>query len=99
LISLASFALIIAASAPAVILRATHTVNVKSPQLAINTHTSIMLDGPTDPEEFEAFLDPLVAALMNANHIPGAAITVVKGGKIFFATGMPIWSGTPATPI
>jgi CubicO group peptidase (beta-lactamase class C family) len=43
--------------------------------------------GPTDPAELEAFLDDLLAQEMQENHIAGAAISVVKDGKLFFAKG------------
>src|SRR5262245_5610650 len=41
----------------------------------------------TDPKEFEAFLNPIFAEQMEKLHIPGAAIAVVKDGKIFFSKG------------
>jgi CubicO group peptidase (beta-lactamase class C family) len=44
-------------------------------------------DGPTDPAELEAFLDPLMRAQMDENHIAGAAVSVVKDGKLLFARG------------
>ena len=43
--------------------------------------------GPTDPAEMESFLDELMAKDMEEYHIPGAAISVVKDGKLFFAKG------------
>ena len=43
--------------------------------------------GPTDPAELETFLDGLLAKEMEENHIAGAAISVVKDGKLFFAKG------------
>ena len=43
--------------------------------------------GPTDPAELEAFLDGLLAQEMEENHIAGAAVSVVKDGKVFFAKG------------
>jgi CubicO group peptidase (beta-lactamase class C family) len=43
--------------------------------------------GPTDPAELEAFLDDLLAKDMEEHHIPGAAVSVVKDGKIFFVKG------------
>ena len=43
--------------------------------------------GPTDPAELEAFLDDLMAKDMEEHHIPGAAVSVVKDGKLFFAKG------------
>jgi CubicO group peptidase (beta-lactamase class C family) len=41
----------------------------------------------TDAKELEAFFDPIFAEQMEKLHIPGAAITVVKDGKIFFTKG------------
>lgn len=43
--------------------------------------------GPTDPTEMEAFLDKLFARQMEEYHIAGAAIAVVKDGKLFFTKG------------
>jgi len=43
--------------------------------------------GPTDPIELEAFLDELMAAQMEEYHIPGAMVSVVKDGTLFFAKG------------
>lgn len=43
--------------------------------------------GPTDPAELEAFLDDFFARNMAEYHIAGAAIAVVKEGKLFFAKG------------
>jgi CubicO group peptidase (beta-lactamase class C family) len=43
--------------------------------------------GLTDPAELEAFLDDLMAEDMEAYHIPGAAVSVVKDGRLFFAKG------------
>ncbi|MGE5264719.1 MAG: serine hydrolase domain-containing protein, partial [Acidobacteriota bacterium] len=43
--------------------------------------------GPTDPAELEAFLDDLVGKQMKDYHIAGAAVSVVKDGKLFFAKG------------
>ncbi|NIO70706.1 MAG: serine hydrolase, partial [Anaerolineae bacterium] len=43
--------------------------------------------GPTDPAELEAFLDELMAKDMEERHIPGAAVSVVKDGMLFFAKG------------
>lgn len=43
--------------------------------------------GPTDPAELEAFLDELMARQMEENHIAGAAVSVVKDGKLLFAKG------------
>ena len=43
--------------------------------------------GPSDPAEMEAFLDGVMAASMADNHVPGAVISVVKDGQVFFAKG------------
>jgi len=43
--------------------------------------------GPTDPAELEAFLDELMAKDMEEYHIAGAAVSVVKDAKLFFAKG------------
>jgi CubicO group peptidase (beta-lactamase class C family) len=43
--------------------------------------------GPTDPAELESFLDDFFARRMEEHHIAGAAISVVKDGKLFFAKG------------
>jgi len=43
--------------------------------------------GPTNPAELEAFLDELMAKDMEEYHIPGAAVSVVKDGQLFFAKG------------
>jgi CubicO group peptidase (beta-lactamase class C family) len=43
--------------------------------------------GPADPAELEAFLDELFAKQMEEYHIAGAAVSVVKDGKLFFAKG------------
>ncbi len=57
--------------------------------------------GPTDPAELEAFLDDLFAQEMEAYHIAGAAISVVKDGKLFLAKGYgyaDIEKGIPVDP-
>jgi CubicO group peptidase (beta-lactamase class C family) len=43
--------------------------------------------GPTDPAEMEAFLDVWFSQQMEENHIAGAAVAVVKDGKLFFTKG------------
>src|SRR5215207_8883610 len=43
--------------------------------------------GPTDPAEMEAFLDEELGREMEKHHIAGAAVSVVKDGKLFFAKG------------
>lgn len=43
--------------------------------------------GPIQPEDFAAFADPLITAQMEANHIPGAVLVVVRDGKVIYAKG------------
>ncbi len=43
--------------------------------------------GPSDPAEFEAFLDSYLAEQMETHHIPGAVFTMVKDGEVFFSKG------------
>src|SRR4030066_1490622 len=43
--------------------------------------------GPTDPREMEAFLDDFIIAQLEEDHIPGATVSVVKVGGLFFAKG------------
>jgi len=57
--------------------------------------------GPTDPAELETFLDGLLAKEMQENHIAGAAVAVVKDGKLFFAKGYgyaDLENGIPVDP-
>lgn len=43
--------------------------------------------GPTDPAELEAFLDSVLTAQLEADHVAGAVVVVVKDGQPFFAKG------------
>jgi CubicO group peptidase (beta-lactamase class C family) len=43
--------------------------------------------GPTDTAEMQTFMDGLLKKEMEENHIVGAAVSVVKDGKLFFAKG------------
>jgi CubicO group peptidase (beta-lactamase class C family) len=43
--------------------------------------------GPTDPAELESFFDGAVEALLKSNKVPGATISIVKDGEVFFAKG------------
>jgi CubicO group peptidase (beta-lactamase class C family) len=57
--------------------------------------------GPTDPAELEAFLDKLLGREMEKHHIAGAAVSVVKDGKLFFAKGYgdaDLENGIPVDP-
>jgi CubicO group peptidase (beta-lactamase class C family) len=44
-------------------------------------------DGLKDAKELEAFLDGVVITTMDASHIPGAVVVVVKDGELFFSKG------------
>jgi CubicO group peptidase (beta-lactamase class C family) len=52
-----------------------------------------------DPKELEAFLDPIFAEQMQQQRIPGAAIAVVKDGKIFFSKGYGFADLDKKTPV
>ena len=55
----------------------------------------------TDPAELEAFLDELFGRQMEEHHIAGAAVSVVKNGKLFFAKGYgyaDLENGIPVDP-
>src|SRR5262245_58391874 len=41
----------------------------------------------TDPGELESFIADFLAAQIEPNHVPGATISVVKDGQLFFANG------------
>jgi CubicO group peptidase (beta-lactamase class C family) len=43
--------------------------------------------GLTDPVELGAFIDDVIASEMTTNQFPGAVVTVVKDGQIFFQKG------------
>jgi CubicO group peptidase (beta-lactamase class C family)/heat shock protein HslJ len=43
--------------------------------------------GPTDPLELEAFVDGVIAAQLQAYHVPGATVSIVKDGEIYLAKG------------
>src|SRR5215208_545544 len=100
LLVFSAWTLVISAFVPAQSIRSERAIPKENPRPETNVSNTFTFDGPTDPQEFEAFLDPLVAELMNANHIPGGAIGVVKDGQIFFAKGYgfaDIERGVPAT--
>ena len=48
---------------------------------------SALASGPSDPEEMEAFLDDFFESRMTKLHVPGAAIVVVRDGKVFLSQG------------
>src|SRR5215216_2716148 len=57
--------------------------------------------GPTDPAEMKVFLDKELGREMEKHHIAGAAVSVVKDGKVFFAKGYgsaDLENGIPVDP-
>jgi CubicO group peptidase (beta-lactamase class C family) len=55
--------------------------------------------GPSDPKELEAFIDGVMAANLEANHIAGATISVVKDGQLFFTKGYGYANFKSRTPV
>jgi CubicO group peptidase (beta-lactamase class C family) len=49
--------------------------------------SALQQQGPSDSQELEAFLDGVFAVLLDAHHIPGATVAVVKDGELLFAKG------------
>lgn len=43
--------------------------------------------GPRDPREVEAFFDGAVPSLLEAYHVPGLVLSVVRDGELLFAKG------------
>lgn len=43
--------------------------------------------GLSNPQEFEGFVDNIINEELSKSHVPGAVISVVKDGKLFFAKG------------
>jgi CubicO group peptidase (beta-lactamase class C family) len=57
--------------------------------------------GPTDRAEMRAFMDKLLGKEMKKHHIAGAAVSVVKDGKLLFAKGYgsaDLKNGIPVDP-
>jgi CubicO group peptidase (beta-lactamase class C family) len=55
--------------------------------------------GPTDPREFEVFLDTYLAEQIKTHHIPGVVFTMVKDGQVFFSKGYGYADPEAQTPI
>jgi CubicO group peptidase (beta-lactamase class C family) len=56
------------------------------PALASSPAAPVLV-GPTNPVGLGAFIDEVIASEMNTNQFPGAVVTVVKDGQIFFQKG------------
>jgi len=66
-----------------------------------NVATAQQRQGPTDRAEMETFLDKLLEKEMKKHHIAGAAVSVVKDGRLFFAKGYgdaDLEKGVPVDP-
>jgi len=67
---------------------------------SVNTEqTALQASGPTDPAEFEAFLDAYLTEQMEAYHVPGVVFTMVKDGEVFFSKGYGYADLEKQTPI
>jgi CubicO group peptidase (beta-lactamase class C family) len=67
----------------------------------MNVATSPQQSGPTDCADMEAFLDKELGKEMQKHHIAGAAVSVVKDGKVFLAKGYgeaDLENGIPVDP-
>jgi CubicO group peptidase (beta-lactamase class C family) len=59
------------------------------------------VSGPTDQMQLEAFVDGVMAVTMEEHRVPGATVSVVKDGEVFFAKGYgyaDLESGKPVDP-
>jgi CubicO group peptidase (beta-lactamase class C family) len=79
-------------------------VAAQAPAAATGRHeptAPLLLEGPADRAELEAFLDDLLAQEMEEHRIAGAAVAVVKDGRLFFAKGYgyaDVDNGIPVDP-
>jgi len=53
----------------------------------------------TDPVELESFFDGAMAALLEAHHVAGGTVSVVKDGELFFAKGYGLADAEKGTPV
>ncbi len=56
-------------------------------QARYSTPPSPTSSGLGDPREVEAFLDGVIGKQMRVDHIPGAAVSIVKDGRLLFTKG------------
>jgi len=57
--------------------------------------------GPSDPAEIEAFLDGLLGALLTEEQVAGAAVAIVRDGRLLFSQGYgwaDVEAGIPVDP-
>jgi CubicO group peptidase (beta-lactamase class C family) len=57
--------------------------------------------GPSDPREVEAFFDGSVPVLLEAYHVPGLVLSVVRDGEVLLAKGWgvaDVETGRPMDP-
>lgn len=77
------FALLMLLVCVVLLFQGSHALARSCPALA----SSFLSAGPTDPRELETFLDQVLGEQLARRHIPGATISVVKDGRLFFAKG------------
>ena len=70
-----------------------------SPCQEAESTSSPAIQGPSDPKELEAFIDGIMAVELEANHIAGATISVVKDGQLFFTKGYGYADFKARTPV
>src|SRR5215208_1865965 len=73
-----------------ILLSTSGSANVQEKRVAPGRNVSTapsQQQGPTDRAELEAFLNEELGKEMQKHHIAGAAVSVVKDGKLFFAKG------------
>ena len=95
LIALFLIALLLSAVAPAAAQGEKPAADAKAPPAAAPRQ------GPTDPAELEAFLDELIPRQLAENHIAGAAVSVVRDGRVLLAKGYgyaDVATGAPVDP-
>lgn len=73
----------------AILIGATSQPGLASAPAATNAsgQAATQATGPTDPLEMETFLDNFITAQLEEDHIPGAVVSVVKDGELFFSKG------------
>ena len=52
---------------------------------ALPTQNAATAQGLIDPKELQAFFDSMINDQLKAYHIPGATVSVVENGQLFFA--------------
>jgi CubicO group peptidase (beta-lactamase class C family) len=64
-----------------------HTLLMAKVEVRHSTPPPSSPTGLSDPRELETFLDGVISKQLQVDHIPGAAVCVVKDGQMLFAKG------------